>query len=69
MAEGVPGRAELLAKLALRPRRLWAYSVLRTTGNIDTILESAFHQGAGSESMEEKLQQRKVVYLFYTLNK
>jgi len=75
---GVPGRAELLAKLALGPRRQILEGriddsgltcVLNMTGNIGIVLESAFQQEAGSQSIEEKSQQRRAVCLFYTPKK
>lgn len=85
MAGGVPeapGRAEPLAKLALGlPPETRGHllegtvddsgltGVLRSTGNTHILLESAFQQEAGLQSTEEKPQQRRVLYLFYTPRK
>lgn len=78
MAGGVPGRADLLAKLAMGPRGQLLEGriddsvftgVVRMTGNIDILLESAFQQEAGSQSTEEKPWQGRAVYLLYTPKK
>lgn len=77
-----PGRAELLAKLArgLLPETRGHLlegtvddsgptGVFRSTGNIHILLESDFQQEVGLQTTEEKPQQRRVLYLFYTPKK